>query len=834
MVISFRSFFDVNKIGEESRARNIYASGQNFKMEEDMTPNSNRDTISLRLFSFAQSTFFVALLTAMVFANPVWVRDYSFGRYDFGNSILKTTDNCYLVLGGTSLDPTTGADDFQPTQYPTLETKVLLSKIDSIGNELWRKTFDVDSGGFGYDVKQCADGGYVIAGSCAHKAFLVKVGHDGAELWAHYYTTTDSVLYTPSVEVKPDKGFLLVGTVSRAMGKTQVVSIATDSAGNENDRKFFSRSLSKNRGYSIRKITDTTYLIAGETWFNAADTTIEGTSDVFLVCINDKNELLWKKEMEITEATLPNFGRTICLTSSGTIAIGGYQANPNQNGSYIISVDVNGNQKWHIRYTVGEKGFSITESVDKNNMYLAGSGGLVPQSGFIKKVDRDGKEQWHLNLQDNKLPVTKNVVLRSIVPTNDSGFVAVGWAPDSANYGTNIVIIKGDKNGRIMPTPQLIYPVDNAFAARYEVSFTWQGNSQIPGFYEFQSQSPAGVATDNLDTVIDGEQFIFSPRSTKEWRMRMVSRANRFPSEWSSWNTCKTLTSAPTLSLPQHNSVTTTSPKLMWFGVSDNTIGYSLQVSTDSTFASFTINDTFAERSATRNSTLLEYELSDLTLNTKYFWRVRFRFASGYEPWSIVWAFRVTQQTVPGAIALLFPPNADTVKAGSVRFIWQKSRSDADRYLLQIAGDSLFTLPAFIDSAITDTIAEWKDVEDKHAYWWRARAHNAMGWGAWSVKNIFAIKLTTSIAKPVERPKKFSFSVSIRTGSIRYGLPKAEHVLIQVFGINGQMQSELINTSQDAGYYSLSIPRGKLASGSYLVVFKAGDFSRKKMTFLMK
>jgi trimeric autotransporter adhesin len=67
-----------------------------------------------------------------------------------------------------------------------------------------------------------------------------------------------------------------------------------------------------------------------------------------------------------------------------------------------------------------------------------------------------------------------------------------------------------------------------------------------------------------------------------------------------------------------------------------------------------------------------------------------------------------------------------------------------------------------------------------------------------------------------------------------YSLPKSEHVSLRLYNLNGQLQSELVNKHQDAGNYSLSLQRGRLTAGAYLVVFKAGDFHQEKMISLMK
>jgi predicted small secreted protein len=67
-----------------------------------------------------------------------------------------------------------------------------------------------------------------------------------------------------------------------------------------------------------------------------------------------------------------------------------------------------------------------------------------------------------------------------------------------------------------------------------------------------------------------------------------------------------------------------------------------------------------------------------------------------------------------------------------------------------------------------------------------------------------------------------------------YALPKAEHVSLRLYSLNGQLQSELVNKHQDAGNYSLNMQRGTLATGTYLVVFRAGEYHQERMISLMK
>jgi hypothetical protein len=67
-----------------------------------------------------------------------------------------------------------------------------------------------------------------------------------------------------------------------------------------------------------------------------------------------------------------------------------------------------------------------------------------------------------------------------------------------------------------------------------------------------------------------------------------------------------------------------------------------------------------------------------------------------------------------------------------------------------------------------------------------------------------------------------------------YTLPKAGNVFLRLYSINGRLQSELINKEQAAGSYSITMQRGLLATGAYLVSFRAGGCHQEKMMYLMK
>jgi hypothetical protein len=122
---------------------------------------------------------------------------------------------------------------------------------------------------------------------------------------------------------------------------------------------------------------------------------------------------------------------------------------------------------------------------------------------------------------------------------------------------------------------------------------------------------------------------------------------------------------------------------------------------------------------------------------------------------------------------------------------------------------------------------------------------NKAGWGTWSSVDSRKVALLSKIwnapdvppgtpvipTKRISDRKSFNCHIS-STGLINYTLPKAGQVSLKVYNVNGRLQSELINQQQNAGSYSLNRNQMVPVAGSYLVTFKAGEYSHNQVVYL--
>jgi hypothetical protein len=122
---------------------------------------------------------------------------------------------------------------------------------------------------------------------------------------------------------------------------------------------------------------------------------------------------------------------------------------------------------------------------------------------------------------------------------------------------------------------------------------------------------------------------------------------------------------------------------------------------------------------------------------------------------------------------------------------------------------------------------------------------NKSGWGTWSGTDSRKLTLLADLwnatgprgaVLPGKRGapgKAFTCSVS-NTGLLSYSIPKAGFVSLKLCDLNGRLQSEIIGLRQEAGTYSFSLRQLPAAAGSYVAVFKAGDYAREQMIYLTK
>lgn len=112
----------------------------------------------------------------------------------------------------------------------------------------------------------------------------------------------------------------------------------------------------------------------------------------------------------------------------------------------------------------------------------------------------------------------------------------------------------------------------------------------------------------------------------------------------------------------------------------------------------------------------------------------------------------------PGSITLLVPANAATVNRIDVSFDWNPT-AFAEEYELQVASAQSFAANTIVFTSRKSTTGNRSDMpECGKTYYWRVRAHNSVGAGAWS--SVFSFSTSgRAVNPPTLAGPKGAFSV---------------------------------------------------------------------------
>ena len=213
-----------------------------------------------------QSDLWIIKIDTM--GNKLWEKLYGGVSYDFGASIIQTSDDGYLALGSTRISDTSDPD-------------VWLIKTNSNGDSLWTKKFGI---GLGESIIRTSDDSYLIAVS--HPMFInsqiLKIDPDGILLWSKSLDT--SLEIGNSIVNASDNGFIIAGYTSMLIyGQSDLVISKINSVGDTVWVKMLGGS-GQEMGKSICKSSVSQYIILGSTNAQGA-----GGTDLWLLLLDKEN-----------------------------------------------------------------------------------------------------------------------------------------------------------------------------------------------------------------------------------------------------------------------------------------------------------------------------------------------------------------------------------------------------------------------------------------------------------------------------------------------------------------------------------------------------------------
>jgi hypothetical protein len=250
-------------------------------------------------------------------------------------------------------------------------------------------------------------------------------------------------------------------------------------------------------------------------------------------------------------------------------------------------------------------------------------------------------------------------------------------------------------------------------------------------------------------TLVSGLQYL----TNYWWRVRAMNQTGW--GAYTNWSKFTTVIDTPNVVQqvsPLNGSVGNIQPVQLNWKSSARAGNYRLQFSTDSTFATSTID--------TLGLTDTAFTVSSLNNLTTYYWRVNASNVGGTSAWSSVWNFKTLGN--PTQAVLLYPAANSVNIPVTVNFEWNQSQDQlsmarkkgilknaksiaaVSQYWFELITDTTKTNYVTNDSTLADTTTLVSGLQYLTNYWWRVRAMNQTGWGAYTNWS----KFTTIIDTP--------------------------------------------------------------------------------------
>jgi hypothetical protein len=296
-----------------------------------------------------------------------------------------------------------------------------------------------------------------------------------------------------------------------------------------------------------------------------------------------------------------------------------------------------------------------------------------------------------------------------------------------------------------LATPQLLSPDPNAVDQKVATTIQWSAVKGA-GRYRLVVSPDSMLRTPVLDdTSITSTSRIASGLAyLTNYYYRVLAKtadgsSYSAPSPIRRFTTVVEPPPAPLLAVPLNDAEGEDAARDLVWSSAVRAQHYHVQVSAESLFAQPVVNDS--------SVTDTMYSPGALQAHTRHWWRVRAGNTGGWSSFSSLWSYTTSLATP----TQLVPADSATGMGDAVTFSWTAS-PEAVYYALELARDRLFRDIFFRDSAISGTSRDVQGLEPFLTYFWRVRALDIKGAGAYSSTRQFVTRLVPPIPPLQEAP----------------------------------------------------------------------------------
>lgn len=247
--------------------------------------------------------------------NLIWQKSFGYAGNDYGNTMIETNDNGYLITGVLDVSASGGEGNSRISQRHA-GGDIWALKLDATGNTEWTKYYGGSFTDTAYGIAKTVDNGYIIVGSSDSDDVDIANNKGTYDFWALKIASTGEILW------------------EKSFGGTEI-----------------------DEARAIIPSNDGNFIIVGDT--RSSDTDVSsnnGAADLWMLKISSEGTLIWEKSFggtsfDVARSITKTQDNGFLIAGSSRSLDGDVTTNQGQNDAWILKVAANGALEW--QRTVG-------------------------------------------------------------------------------------------------------------------------------------------------------------------------------------------------------------------------------------------------------------------------------------------------------------------------------------------------------------------------------------------------------------------------------------------------------------------------------------------------
>ena len=412
------------------------------------------------------------------------------------------------------------------------------------------------------------------------------------------------------------------------------------------------------------------------------------------------------------------------------------------------------------------------------------------------------------------------------------------WSKGANPYDV-VMGIEGEYALQAPPAPLLVNPTNGAPDVSNNPTLIWE-NIDLAITYNLEvsensdMSNPVVSETGIIDTMTS---VLLEYKTEYFWRVRGENNAGE--GDWSavwSFTAIEEKPETPVLATPVDGAQNIIVDTVFAWDEAERAESYLIQISVDPDFTAIE----FSQQGITDT----EIEVTGLSHETTYYWRIAAVNSGGQTDWSDIWSFTTIVATADAPLLVSPGDGAENIAVDTM-LVWEETEG-ADSYNIQVSKANDFSDFVVEEDSLSGLSYDIDGLESLTTYYWRVRAANKAGYSNWSEVWSFTTYDITSVRELADNiPDKFNLEQNYPNPfnpatTIRFALPKAATVQLEIYNMLGQRVATLINGEHyTAGTYEAiwdarDDTGNEVSSGLYIYRISAGEYMNVKRMVFMK